>query len=67
MNYEEEVKKVYPDAVCHSFEINNWGVNYIIGKESKPFTECEEDDDFLSDIDKQFESENEAWDPLFIH
>lgn len=56
----EEVKKVYPDATWRWIKINNWKEKHVICKTSKPFTECEENNDFASDS-IPFDSPDEAW------
>jgi len=57
--YETRVKSIYPNATCHCFQINNWRKWYIIGKTSKSFTQCDDDDDFLTA--DAYKSEEEAW------
>lgn len=64
VSYEDQVKKLYPNAIYHSFQLNNWPLQYCIGKENKKFTDCEEDDDFI-DPTTSFSSELMAWESTY--
>lgn len=62
--YETEVKSIYPNATCHCFQINNWRKCYIIGRTSKSFTQCDDDEDFFTA--DAYKSEEEAWEEASV-
>ena len=60
---KSKVIELYPNAGAGSFQINNWNVKHFIQRDIRmKFTECEEDEDFLSDC---FDTEEQAWEDAY--